>query len=109
MLCRRLTLAREACRLLARARLARQSASRRFPCRRFRLFGEAAKAAPEPVIDVKTLLAKIGEVTPPLGDCLQSPAGRQEHDFCPARSARRVCCPVARQHMHAFARVGRKK
>jgi transposase len=27
------------------------------------VFGEAAKAAPEPVIDVKTLHAKIGELT----------------------------------------------
>ena len=28
------------------------------------VFGEAAKAAPEPVIDVKTLHAKIGELAP---------------------------------------------
>ena len=43
------------------------------------VFGEAAKPEPEPVIDVKTLHAKIGELT-------------LENDFCPARSARRVCC-----------------
>ena len=43
------------------------------------VFGEAAKADPEPVIDVKTLHTKIGELT-------------LENDFCPPRSARRVCC-----------------
>ena len=42
------------------------------------VFGEAAKAEPEPVIDVKTLHTKIGELTP-------------ENDFCPVRSARRDC------------------
>lgn len=37
--------------------------------------GEAKAAAPAPVIDVKTLHAKIGELT-------------LENDFCPARSGR---------------------
>ena len=43
------------------------------------VFGDAPKVEPEPTIDVKTLHAKIGELT-------------LENDFCPARSARRVCC-----------------
>ena len=43
------------------------------------VFGDAAKAEPEPVIDVKTLHAKIGEL-------------RLENVFLSARSARRVCC-----------------
>ena len=43
------------------------------------ILGEAPKAEPEPSIDVKTLHAKIGELT-------------LENDFYPARSARRVCC-----------------
>ena len=45
------------------------------------VFGEAARPEPEPTIDVKTLHAKIGELTPPLGDCEQSPAGQRENDF----------------------------
>jgi transposase len=48
------------------------------------VFGDRPKAEPEPVIDVKTLHAKIGDLT-------------QENVFCPARSARRVCCRAARQ------------
>ena len=40
------------------------------------VFGEAAKAEPDPVIDVKTLHAKIGELA-------------LENDFCPARDALR--------------------
>lgn len=43
------------------------------------VFGEAPKGDPEPKIDVKTLHAKIGELT-------------LENDFFPTRSARRVCC-----------------
>jgi len=38
----------------------------------------------EPEIDVKTLHAKTGELTPPYGDCLQSPAGQRENDFLSA-------------------------
>jgi hypothetical protein len=60
------------------------------------VFCAAPKSEVEPVIDVKTLHAKIGELA--LGPV-----------FCPARSARRVCCPVARQRMPACARVARKK
>ncbi|EIE51640.1 hypothetical protein C357_07736 [Citreicella sp. 357] len=41
--------------------------------------GDGPKAGPEPVIDVKTLHARIGDLT-------------LETDFCPARPARRVCC-----------------
>ncbi len=41
------------------------------------VFGEAPKAEPEPTIDVKTLQAKIGELT-------------LENDFCPTRDARRT-------------------
>lgn len=41
-------------------------------------FGQATKPEPDPVIDVKTLQAKIGELT-------------LENDFCPTLSARRVC------------------
>ena len=43
------------------------------------VFGDGPKAEPEPVIDVKTLHARIGELT-------------LENDFCPARSSRRVRC-----------------
>jgi hypothetical protein len=43
------------------------------------VFGDGPKAEAEPAIDVKTLHAKIGELA-------------LENDFCPARSARRVCC-----------------
>ena len=44
------------------------------------VFGHGPTAESEPVIDVKTLHAKIGELT-------------LENDFfCPARSAGRVCC-----------------
>ncbi len=42
---------------------------------------EDGPKAKEPEIDVKTLHAKIGELTPPFGDCLQSPAGQRENDF----------------------------
>ena len=50
------------------------------------VFGEAAKAEPEPVIDVKTLHTKIGELT-------------LENDFCPPRSAKRVCCRAQEKKM----------
>jgi len=44
-------------------------------------FGEASKAELEPIIDVNNLHAKIGELT-------------LEYNFCPARSARWICCRV---------------
>ncbi len=43
------------------------------------VFGAATAPEPAPAVDVKTLHAKIGELT-------------LETIFCPARSARRVCC-----------------
>lgn len=43
------------------------------------VFGDAARADAAPAVDVKTLHAKIGELT-------------LENDFCPARSATLVCC-----------------
>ena len=61
------------------------------------VFGEAPKAEPEPTIDVKTLHAKIGELTPPLGDCTQSPAGQRENDFLSGALGKAGLLPSARR------------
>ena len=46
------------------------------------VFGATTAVDPAPALDVKSLQAKIGELT-------------LENDFfCPARSARQVCCPA---------------
>ena len=48
------------------------------------VFGEALKTAPEPTIDVKTLHAKIGELTP-------------ENDFLPGALGKAGLLPSARR------------
>ncbi len=61
------------------------------------VFCDGQKADPEPVIDVKTLHAKIGDLAPPLGDCLQSPAGRRENDFFSGALGKAGLLPSARK------------
>lgn len=60
------------------------------------VFDDRPKAPKEPEIDVKSLHAKMGQLT-------------LENDFLMERSTRPVCCPAARQRMFTCARVERKE